>query len=63
MKKIEPARADTDDYHYPLHMLGTATTLPDAEQVDEIVRRLHEVVREVTGREVVRPAKPRMGFI
>lgn len=51
-----------DEYSYPLHMSGSASTLP-ADSPDEVIARLHEVVREVTGQEVEQPAKPRMGFL
>jgi hypothetical protein len=55
---------DFDDYaeSYPVHSTGTASTLP-AEQEDEVVRLLREVVKEVTGRDVEQPAKPRIGFL
>ena len=51
-----------DDYSYPLHMMGAASTLP-VEQVDDVVRRLHEVVEEVTGKPVEPPKRNGMGFI
>jgi hypothetical protein len=53
------------DYYtdsYPLHSTGTASTLP-AEDENEAVRLLREVVKEVTGRDVEQPAKPRIGFL
>jgi hypothetical protein len=47
---------------YPLHSTGTASTLP-AEDENEAVRLLREVVKEVTGRDVDEPSKPRIGFL
>lgn len=51
-----------DEYSYPLHLTGFASTLP-AEEEDDTISRLHDVVREITGRPVETPAKPRMGFL
>lgn len=51
-----------DDWSYPLHSTGSASTLPP-EPEDEVIAQLHAVVKEVTGREVEQPAKPRMGFL
>lgn len=51
-----------DDYSYPLHQSGHISLLP-AEQENEAVRRLHEAVKEVTGKDVEPPAKIRMGFL
>lgn len=61
--KAKPIKLD-DDYWYEATpwMMGYASCLP-AEQADETVRRLHEVVAEVTGRPVELPLKPRMGFL
>jgi len=56
-----PITAD-DEYNYPLHMTGTATTLP-AEPQDDVVQRLHAVVMEVTGKAVPQQEKPRIGFL
>lgn len=55
---------DYDDYtdSYPLHSTGSATTLP-AEAENEAVLLLHEAVKEVTGRDVDAPVKPRIGFL
>lgn len=51
-----------DEYSYPLHTTGTASTLgPEPE--DEVIAQLHAVVKEVTGREVDKPVKPRIGFL
>ena len=50
-----PTTADDIGYSYPLHMLGSISTLP-AEEQNDAVAKLHQVVREVTG-------KPRMGFL
>lgn len=59
---MQPIRMD-DEYDYPLHMLGQASgSYSDAEQ-DDPVKRLHEVVREVTGKPVESQPKPRIGFL
>lgn len=50
------------EFSYTIHTQGAATTLP-VEAGDEKIRRLHEVVEEVTGRKVEKPAKPRIGFL
>lgn len=50
------------DYSYSLHMSGAASTLPP-EEPDDIIKRLHDVVAEVTGKAVEKPARPRMGFL
>lgn len=55
-----------DEYSYPLHMTGTATTLyrDDPEEAgDKAVRDLHAVVEEVTGKPVDKPARARVGFM
>lgn len=59
--KCSPIRFD-DEYAYPLHMTGCATTLPEEPQ-DDVIAQLHAVVKEVTGRDVEQPPKPRMGFL
>lgn len=59
--KSEPIIMD-DEWTYPLHMSGQATTLHQDEPED-IVERLRAVVEEVTGKPIERPAKPRMGFL
>lgn len=51
-----------DEYSYPLHATGAASTLPP-EPEDDTIARLHAAVKEVTGRDVEPPAKPRMGFL
>jgi hypothetical protein len=57
----QPTRAN-DEYSYPLHMTGTASG-SYSEEADGVVKRLHEVVREVTGKGVEQPVKPRIGFL
>lgn len=54
--------ADQDDYSYPLHLQGSASTLP-APVEDDVIARLHAVVKEVTGKDVARTEKPKMGFL
>ena len=51
-----------DEYSYPLHTSGSISTLPVAPE-NEAVQRLHEIVKEVTGRDVEASVKPRMGFL
>lgn len=58
---MKPITLD-DQYTYPMHMTGQATTLP-VEQEDDVINRLHEVVKEITGIEVVKAEKPRIGFL
>jgi len=59
--RMKPITLD-DEYSYTLHMTGTASTLgPEAE--DEIVKRLHAVVEEVTGKPVDKPIKRSIGFM
>ena len=55
-------RCDDDEYSYPLHMSGSASTLPPVD-ADDIVAKLHAVILEVTRKPVVQPEKPRMGFL
>ena len=51
-----------DEYSYPLHMLGAASPLPPPDD-DDPVARLHTIVKEVTGKPVAVPTKPRIGFL
>lgn len=51
----------SDEYHYPLHMTGYASTLPVDDPHDP-VKALHEVVAEVTRKPVPKPAVRRIGF-
>lgn len=51
-----------DDYCYPLHMQGHASTLPP-EPENEAIAALHAAVKEVTGKDVEQPPRPRMGFL
>lgn len=51
-----------DEYSYPLHMIGSISTLP-AEEENQAVLDLRDVVEEVTGKPVEVPAKPRIGFL
>lgn len=51
-----------DEYSYPLHMQGAASTLSD-EGEDEVIKWLHRAVKDVTGVEVKKPEKPRIGFL
>ena len=51
-----------DEYSYTLHQSGSISTLP-IEPENEAVQRLHEIIKEVTGRDVEAPIKPRMGFL
>ena len=58
---MKPITLD-DEYTYPMHMTGQATTLPVGQE-DDVIKRLHEIVKEVTGIEIHRPEKPRIGFL
>jgi len=51
-----------DEYSYPLHNSGSVSTLP-VPQEDDVIARLHQAVKDVTGKDVVQPEKPRMGFL
>jgi hypothetical protein len=51
-----------DEYSYVVHAMGMATTL-GPEDEDDTIRRLHEVIEEITGKPVDKPVKPRMGFL
>ena len=51
-----------DDESHTLWMTGQATTLSN-EPDEDIIERLHAVVAEITGRPVLKPQKPRMGFL
>lgn len=53
---------DLNEWSYPVHMVGMVTTLPP-EPDCEAIRRLHEVVEEVTGKPVEQPPKQRIGFL
>ena len=59
MKK--PITAD-DEYSYPLHASGSASTLPRDEPRD-FGAELRAVFKEVTGEDVPEPAQPRIGFL
>lgn len=51
-----------DEWSYPLQMLGSVSTLP-ATSEDDVIARLHQAVKDVTGKDVEKPPKPRMGFL
>lgn len=53
-----------DDYWFEPTpwMMGHVSVLP-TEPENDAVRRLHEVVAEVTGKPVEPPVKPRIGFL
>lgn len=50
------------EYSYPLHVTGMASTLP-AKPEDEVIRQLHQAVKDVTGKDVEKPVKQRIGFL
>lgn len=52
-----------EEHSYPLHQTGGIGTLTVIEPVDDVVAKLHAVVKEVTGKAVEPPVKPRMGFL
>lgn len=50
------------EYNYSVYMMGYASPLPTTDE-DDIVAKLHAVVKEVTGKDVEVKAKPRIGFL
>lgn len=54
-----------DEYYAgSMSNMGAAHSVSsDPDPEDEAVRLLHEAVKEVTGKPVDEPAKPRMGFL
>lgn len=61
MTKAKPITLD-DEFSYPVHSTGTASVLPPQAE-DDLIKRLHAVVKEITGKDVEVPEKPRMGFL
>lgn len=61
MTILQPIRLD-DEWNYPLHLTGHISTLPP-EPEDDLVRQLHDVVREITGKPVDVPQRARIGFL
>jgi hypothetical protein len=59
---VKPITLD-EDYSYALHQTGGISTLTVTEPVDDVVAKLHAVIKEVTGKAVEPPPKPRMGFL
>lgn len=52
------------EYDYPLHMVGAAHSVSsETDEQAEAIRRLHEVVEEITGKPVEQPQKQRIGFL
>lgn len=58
---MQPITSD-DEYSYVLHMQGLCSTLPKDHE-DDTIARLHAVIKEITGKDVEQPVKPRMGFL
>ena len=52
-----------DEYSYPLHQSGYVSTLPVDKDENDVISRLHDVVREITGKPVEKPTPRRFGFI
>lgn len=52
----------SDEYSYPLHSNGAASALPGNDE-NEVIRQLHQAVKDVTGKDVEQPAKKRIGFL
>jgi len=50
------------EWYYPLHMLGQASTLP-TDSEDDIIKRLHKAVEDVTGKPIPSPPKNPIGFL
>ena len=56
---------DPDDYE-PAGIMavgGAHSVSQEPDLADEAIRLLHEAVRQVTGKQVVPPARPPMGFL
>lgn len=59
---MKPITLD-DEWSYPLHYSGSASTLPTEHERD-IGAELRAVYKEVTGKEAPQPPqKPRIGFL
>ena len=58
---MKPITLD-DEYSYPLHTTGSASTLP-TEAARDFGAELRAVVKEVTGKDVPEPEKTRIGFL
>jgi hypothetical protein len=58
---LQPITLD-DEYSYPLHTTGTASTLP-VDQERDYGAELRAVVKEVTGEDLPAPEKQRIGFL
>lgn len=57
--------SNTEEYSFPLFMLGSASTwAPDEpDEAEQRVQLLRQAVRDVTGKEVPQPPKRTMGFL
>lgn len=51
-----------DEYSYTLHQSGSISTLP-IDPPDDTIERLHAVIKEITGVEVPKAERPRIGFL
>ena len=61
MRSFNEGEVDSE-YSYPVHMTGTATTLPhDADR--DVVAELHAVIEEITGKPVEKQKRLRIGFL
>jgi hypothetical protein len=59
---MKPITLD-DEYSYPLHASGAASTLP-VDEARDVGAELRAVYKEVTGKDAPEPpAKPRIGFL
>lgn len=54
--------SDDDFASCPMSGTGYASTLP-VDGPDEVIARLHEAVKDVTGKDVERPAPAKIGFL
>lgn len=52
-----------DEYSYPLHSSGSISVLPGTDDLDDVVRQLRDVVREITGIAVEDKPRQRIGFL
>ena len=51
-----------DESAFSLYMSGSASA-SSPDEVDDIAAQLRAIVKEVTGKDVEQPEKPRMGFL
>ncbi len=63
MRRKDPS-CDDDDWLYGVPWgQGYASPTGVHDEPEDVIARLHQVVKEVTGKEVEQKPKPRMGFL